>query len=91
MVESSLRLTAGGDRGLLDGERGRFPARDVDIAVPQLCTLLRGKTVHRDDALMKQRVPKSSSFNFHLTSKTHPGVVSVFEKVLPGGEIDNNS
>jgi hypothetical protein len=62
VAESSLRFTAGGDRGLLDGERGRFPARGVDIAPAQLYTHLRGKAVHRDDALTKQRVPKDSSF-----------------------------
>jgi hypothetical protein len=89
VVESSLRFTAGGDRGLLeDGERGRFPARGADIATAQSCRVRRGKAVHRDDALMKWRVTKNSSFN--PTCVEHAGVASGFEE-LPPREIDNNS
>jgi hypothetical protein len=68
VVESSLRLTAGGERGVLEGERGRFPAGDGAMTTAELCKLLTGKAVHRDDASMKQRVPNISS----VSSQTSP-------------------
>jgi hypothetical protein len=75
VVESSLRLTAGGERVLLEGERGRFPTGDLAMTTAEFCKLLMGNAVHRDDALTKQRGPRMSSACSQTSPNTKVGLV----------------
>lgn len=92
VMESSLRLTAGGDRGRLEGERGRLPPEGVDMTATRWCEFRPGNAVHGEDALKKGLVRKSSSFNSQTAP--HTLVISMHQRwpwclQLRGGRLES--
>jgi hypothetical protein len=65
-VESTLRLSGGGEGALLEGERGRFAIGAAAMAMVELCKFLVRTAVHRADALTMMRALKLSSFQVQI-------------------------
>lgn len=89
VVDSSLRLTAGGERGLLKGERGRFFIGDFAMTTADSCKLLTGMTVYRDNALEKRQAPKLCSFGSQISRNARLGFgySMVSQHLLPASAI----
>jgi hypothetical protein len=68
-VESTLRLSGGGEGALLEGERDRFATGGAAMVGVVLCKLLVRTTVHRVDAMKMTRALKISRLQIQVIVK----------------------